>query len=291
VQRSPAHVPRTARTASSHGEDPVRRQGVYPALYLLVECDRPSAGSLHVSLRGIARVEVGRGERRVLDLGEPSGLRLTVPDPWMSVAHAELACTLGEWTIRDAGSRNGVVKNGERVTHAALADGDVLEIGHCFFVFVAQEPEPSTDPLPALGELQTYHPALMREYAALAKLAPSRVCVMLFGETGTGKAVLARAIHAASGRGGRSRSHHRRVRSRCRSYIRHGVGTQRPRVDLQTRSELAFRHRKGDPTPDRDPQDRRGDDSRCRYARDGPRHALRMVRAPDSGDRQRQQRR
>ncbi len=202
MQRSPAHAPFTAQTASSHGEDPVWRQGVYPALYLLVECDRPSAGSLHVSLRGIARVEVGRGERRTLDRGEPSGLRLTVPDPWMSVAHAELACALGEWTIRDAGSRNGVVKNGERVIHAALADGDVLEIGHSFFVFVAQEPEPSADPLPALGELETYHPALAGEFAALAKLAPSRVSVMLFGETGTGKEVLARAIHAASGRSG-----------------------------------------------------------------------------------------
>jgi transcriptional regulator with AAA-type ATPase domain len=202
VQRLAAPAPppvRTARTASSHGEDPVWRQGVYPALYLLIECGRPGAGSLAISLRGLSRLEVGRGERREL---ERAAARLSVPDPWMSVRHAELACALGEWSVRDAGSRNGVVKNGERVTHATLGDGDVLEIGHSFFVFVAEDPEPLVDEPPALGALQTHHPALAVELGALAKLAPSRVCVMLFGETGTGKDVLARAIHAASGRSG-----------------------------------------------------------------------------------------
>jgi transcriptional regulator of acetoin/glycerol metabolism len=177
------------------------REGVYPALYLLLECDRPTAGSVRVSLRGRSRVEVGRGERRDTARDDDAGVRLTVPDPWMSGRHAELVCALGEWTIRDAGSRNGVVKNGERVTHAALLDGDVLEIGHTFFVFVAQDPELASDG-PALGGLETYHRGLAAELAALAKLAPSRVCVMLSGETGTGKEVVARALHAASRRTG-----------------------------------------------------------------------------------------
>jgi DNA-binding NtrC family response regulator len=178
-----------------------RREGVYAALYLLLECDRPTAGSLRVSLRDRSRIEIGRGERRDTARDGDAGVRLTVPDPWMSGCHAELACALGEWTIRDAGSRNGVVRNGERVTHAAVLDGDILEIGHTFFIFVAQEPEPATANA-ALGGLQTYHRELAAELAALAKLAPSRVCVMLSGETGTGKEVVARALHTASRRTG-----------------------------------------------------------------------------------------
>ena len=201
--RSPtSHAPpKLLQTASSHGGDVVWKAGVYPALYLLLECSRPTVGSLRVSLRGVSRVEVGRGERRDTVRDGDHALRLTVPDPWMSGCHAELACALGEWTIRDAGSRNGVVRNGERVTSAALVDGDVLEIGHTFFVFVAKEPDPDTE-IAALGELQTYHRELASELGALAKLAPSRVCVMLFGETGTGKEVVARAIHTASRRTG-----------------------------------------------------------------------------------------
>jgi DNA-binding NtrC family response regulator len=158
-------------------------------------------GSLRVSLRGRSRVEVGRGERRDLAGAGDASVQLTVPDPWMSGYHAELVCALGEWTIRDAGSRNGIVRNGARVTHATLVDGDVLEIGHTFFVFVAEEPEPATTG-PGLDGLQTYHPELAAELAALAKLAPSRVCVMLSGETGTGKEVVARALHTASRRTG-----------------------------------------------------------------------------------------
>ena len=200
--RSPTlHAPPKRQTASSHGGAVAWREGVYPALYLLLECSRPTVGSLRVSLRGVSRVEVGRGERRDTARDGDHGLRLTVPDPWMSGCHAELACALGEWTIRDAGSRNGVVRNGERVTCAALVDGDVLEIGHTFFVFVAKEPDPATE-IAALGELQTYHRELAIEMRALAKLAPSRVSVMLFGETGTGKEVVARAIHTASRRTG-----------------------------------------------------------------------------------------
>jgi DNA-binding NtrC family response regulator len=189
------------QTASSHGGGVTRRAGVYPMLYLLLECSRPTAGSLRISLREVPGVEVGRGEQRDAARNGDGGLRVIVPDPWMSLCHAELACVLGEWTIRDAGSRNGIVKNGKRVTHAALLDGDVLEIGHTFFVFIEQEPEPAAEDA-ELGGLRTHHRELSRELAALAKLAPSRVSVMLFGDTGTGKEVVARAIHTASGRTG-----------------------------------------------------------------------------------------
>jgi DNA-binding NtrC family response regulator len=116
----------------------------------------------------------------------------------MSVDHAELVCELGEWTLRDAGSRNGVVRNGERIAHTPLVDGDVLEIGHTVFVFAEHEVEPPTVPV----LLPTHHPGFASDLAALAKLAPSRVSVMLFGETGSGKEVVARAIHDASGRSG-----------------------------------------------------------------------------------------
>jgi transcriptional regulator with AAA-type ATPase domain len=201
VGRSPRSRIPQIQTASSRGGPGPERTGVYPALYLLLECQRPTVGSLRVSLHGRSRVEVGRGERRAIAGDGDASVRLTIPDPWMSESHAELACALGEWTIRDAGSRNGIVKNGERVTLAPLLDGDVLEIGHTFFVFVAQDPEPATLG-PALEGLQTYHPDFAAELAALAKLAPSRVCVMLSGETGTGKEVVARALHTASRRTG-----------------------------------------------------------------------------------------
>jgi len=187
----------TLQTASTDGGHVRSTDGTYPALYVLVECNRPLEGSLRVSLRDVTHALLGRGDDRAVSR-DGSRCRLDIPDQWMSVEHAELAYALGEWTVRDAGSRNGVIKNGERIAHAPICDGDIIEIGHTVFVFAEHEVEPPT--APAL--LHTHHPELATELVALAKLAPSRVSVMLFGETGTGKEVVARAIHAASGRSG-----------------------------------------------------------------------------------------
>jgi len=63
--RSPTSpVSLQVRTASSDGGHVIWQEGVYPALYLLLECSRPTAGSLRISLRGVSAVGVGRGEQR-----------------------------------------------------------------------------------------------------------------------------------------------------------------------------------------------------------------------------------
>jgi DNA-binding NtrC family response regulator len=189
-----------ATTAVSTGGVRATPEGAYPAVYLLVECERPLEGTTRASLRGVVRVSIGRGDIRQL-VQQGDELRIDVPDPFMSRDHAELVCVLGEWTLRDMGSRNGVCVDGVRVASAALGDGDVFEIGHTFFVFAACERE-QTDVAFAFGELATHHAALSGAFSALAKLARSRVFVMISGETGTGKEMVAHAIHAASGRGG-----------------------------------------------------------------------------------------
>ncbi|HEV7556311.1 MAG TPA: FHA domain-containing protein, partial [Kofleriaceae bacterium] len=130
----------TLQTASTDGADVRWTDGSYPALYVLVECNRPLAGSLRVSLRDVTHVLLGRGDDRAV-CRDGSRCRLDIPDQWMSVEHAELAYALGEWTVRDAGSRNGVTKNGERIAHAPIGDGDILEIGHTVFVFAEHEVE------------------------------------------------------------------------------------------------------------------------------------------------------
>jgi pSer/pThr/pTyr-binding forkhead associated (FHA) protein len=76
----------------------------------------------------------GKGTRFRLDgpqyeLGRGSQADLVLDSTEVSRAHATLTRTDGEYTIEDAGSRNGVLLNGLHVHAAVLRDGDELLLG------------------------------------------------------------------------------------------------------------------------------------------------------------------
>ncbi len=180
------------------------------ALYLCVECSRPLAGGVRYSLDRVDEVIVGRGsERHAEPISAPTGkrlLRVSLPDRRVSALHARLRRSDGVWTIEDAGSKNGVRVDGERVERAALKDGSVLEIGSVLFLFRSAVAMPVDAPLvlesralanAPLGTT-TLIPSLASRFERALKLAAARVPVMLLGESGTGKELLARALHAAS---------------------------------------------------------------------------------------------
>ena len=100
--------------------------------------------------------------------------------------------------ITDLDSRNGTRVNGHAVRSARLQANDVLRIGGCVFV-VTEGAEPFSELAPGLlggGVLQ-------RALAPLQRAAQSELSIVLEGETGTGKEVVTRAIHAWSGRAGK----------------------------------------------------------------------------------------
>jgi transcriptional regulator of acetoin/glycerol metabolism len=99
--------------------------------------------------------------------------------------------------ITDLNSRNGVRVNGRSVTSSQLGGGDVVRVGGWIGV-VAVAP----------GEFGEIGPgllggALLRQAVApLRQAAPSNLTIILEGETGTGKEIVARCVHAWSGRPG-----------------------------------------------------------------------------------------
>jgi DNA-binding NtrC family response regulator len=180
-----------------------------PYLIVALESERPRAGSSRHSLRGVDEVTLGRGsERRAKREGRR--LEVTLPSAWMSGAHARILRNGEAWRLEDAGSRNGTIVNGTQVAHIALADGDLIEVGRTLLVFREALNTPLGTPidldsrgatLPAHG-FGTLIPALAEGVGALARIAKSAVSVLLRGETGTGKEVMARAVHTLSKRTG-----------------------------------------------------------------------------------------
>lgn len=56
-------------------------------------------------------------------------------DPLLSRRHAEFS-NASEATVRDLGSRNGILVNGVKMPHAVLRGGDVVQVGHLQVKFV-----------------------------------------------------------------------------------------------------------------------------------------------------------
>lgn len=184
-----------------------------PHLFVVLEGSRPSAGSARYSLAAVARVVLGRGETRgAKRVHEPDGfcLLVIVPDARASLEHARLTRIDGGFFIEDLGSRNGTRINGERATGPVrLTDGDWIEIGHtllryrsAFSVPVGTAVDVDSSAVGQPGLLATLDPVLQRQLASLETVAASASPLLLLGETGTGKEVLARAIHRLSGRRG-----------------------------------------------------------------------------------------
>jgi transcriptional regulator of acetoin/glycerol metabolism len=185
----------------------------FPTLFRVLNAERLSEPSARHVLYEVDGVQFGRAEQNGWERraeGDLRLLRIGLADPWVSGRHAVISRVMRAWVVEDLKSKNGVRLNGQLVQRAELADGDVIELGRTFFVFRSQQPLLSPESLDAesgpgnrlLPGLSTLQPELAVQISHLKRVAPTNVTVALRGKTGTGKEVLARAVHALSGRSG-----------------------------------------------------------------------------------------
>jgi transcriptional regulator with GAF, ATPase, and Fis domain len=177
-------------------------------LFAVLTAREPWATSSRHALTGVTQVEIRRGERSVERSRE---LVLALPDRRLSSKHARLLLADGTWHLEDLGSKNGSFRNGTAVAgRVLLNDGDVIEVGRSFFVFRSQQPLAPDQPLDLVADasyvvapgLVSLMPRLAARYSELARAAASDLPVVLCGETGTGKEVVARVVHELSRRRG-----------------------------------------------------------------------------------------
>ena len=135
--------------------------------------------------------------RRRLRVGSGADADLIVADPHVSRLHCELEPSPAGVLLRDLGSTNGTLVGGAAIREALLAPGVVAVIGGSR-LFVESDAPTST--LARFGGATSAAPAMAAVFAMLEKLAAAEVTILLTGETGTGKDLLAHAVHDASPR-------------------------------------------------------------------------------------------
>jgi DNA-binding NtrC family response regulator len=179
---------RSAEIPAPASEAPLRR-----ALVLAF----PHDGRRSTQSRAIPRggVLLGRGA---------SVFDVPFDDPAMSAEHAEVRIESGIAVVRDLGSAAGTGLNGQPLhgTHP-LVQGDVLRVGDTLFLYSRSAgADEGGESAGAEPELTGGSPSIAAIRRSIDAVAPHRRTVVVTGETGTGKEIVARQIHRHSGRPG-----------------------------------------------------------------------------------------
>jgi len=150
--------------------------------------------------RGLS-IALGPGPLRI---GSAPDCDLVLEDPTVSRYHAEVLPADAGYVIRDLGSRNKIRLGRWQVLQVLLQRRMKLKLG-ATVLRVRSTAEQTSLLLRQAGELGELvaHSVVMRALAEqLQQLAPSELPVLIEGETGSGKEVVARTLHELSERPG-----------------------------------------------------------------------------------------
>jgi DNA-binding NtrC family response regulator len=135
-------------------------------------------------------------------VGTSASSDVCLSDRSVSRAHCQLFARDGECVIRDLGSTNGTYVDGVMVVEALVPVGSRLRLGTTELRLEQQTGADRTRGEMAceFGELVGGSPAMTQVFGELQRVARTSLTCLLLGETGTGKELAARAVHAQSDR-------------------------------------------------------------------------------------------
>jgi len=128
-------------------------------------------------------------------LGSRPTCDIVLDDPYVSGVHCALERHEDGLMVRDRGSKNGTFLNGTAVEAGLLRPGSVLTVGRTALVAIA---EGGRGQRTAYEQLRGSDLRFRAAVDQAIRVAATEHSVLILGETGTGKDLVARAIHEAS---------------------------------------------------------------------------------------------
>ena len=172
----------------------VHYDGVRPATVHLRKC------KLVTQVGGRAREHVF--DKATIGIGAMEDNDLVVSDDTVSRYHCKIVQEDTGYVLVDLGSTNGTFINRVRIREGYLKPGCTIGLGTTEVKFHSADEKIEIVPSrkEKLGRMVGRHVKMRELYAVLEKIAPTATTVVIEGETGTGKEVVAQTIHELSPR-------------------------------------------------------------------------------------------
>ena len=140
--------------------------------------------------------------KQAIKVGKRENNDLIIEEKTISRNHLEIVQTEDSYLLRDLESTNGTYINDIRVKEAYLTPGDIIRVGTVRIEFIAFDEKVQIEPSTRneFGPLLGRSRKMRQIFSILEKISPTNATVIIEGETGTGKEVVARAIHQHSTR-------------------------------------------------------------------------------------------
>jgi DNA-binding NtrC family response regulator len=196
---APDHRPLSATPATV-----VRDPNATSLIDEIPEFTRQQPGGVFVVISGPDRGEqvILKDSDSPVTVGSAPSCELVLSDRTVSRRHLTASLEDNQVIVRDLSSTNGSFTHGSRFKEIAIGYGAEVRLGKTVLKFLPREeavkPEESDEE--SFGELLGRDAKMRRLFALLRDIAPSDTTVLIEGETGTGKELIAEEIHRHSRR-------------------------------------------------------------------------------------------
>lgn len=127
---------------------------------------------------------------------------LVIKDPYISARHLKLVLQEDGVWLFDLGSTNGTYVRDMKVRETRLENGAEIKIGQCQITLLQEHHFEKPEPLAVerFHDLVGSSAAMQELYGLLQRIGPAEATALILGESGSGKELVARALHKLSPR-------------------------------------------------------------------------------------------